>query len=44
MIMCVDTCIYRMARLLSTLPVGKDMEQLLNYYFKDMLMSASVRR
>ena len=33
---------YRMVRLLSTLPVGKDMEQLLNYYFNIMLMSASV--
>ena len=36
--------IYRMVGLLSTLPVGKDMEQLLNYYFNIMLMSASVRR
>ena len=33
-----------MAELLSTLPVGKDMEQLLNYYLNNMLMSASVRR
>ena len=35
---------YRMAGLRSTLPVGKDMEQLLNYYLNNMLMSASVRR
>ena len=35
---------YRMARLLSTLPVGEDMEQLLNYYLNNMLMSASVGR
>ena len=35
---------YRMAGLLSSLPVGKDMEQLLNYYLNNMLMSASVRR
>ena len=35
---------YRMARLLSTLPVGEDMEQLLNYYLNNMLMSASVKR
>ena len=35
---------YRMARLLSTLPVGKDMEKLLNYYLNNMLMSTSVRR
>ena len=35
---------YRMVQLLSTLPVGRDMEQLLNYYFSNMLMSASVRR
>ena len=35
---------YRMAGLLSTLPVGKDMEQLFNYYFSNMQMSASVRR
>ena len=34
---------YRMEGLLSTLPVGKDMEQLLNY-LNNMLMSASVRR
>ena len=33
---------YRMARLLSTLPVRKDMEQLLNYYLNNMLMSTSV--
>ena len=33
---------YRMAGLLSTLPVGKDMEQLLNYYWNNMLMSISV--
>ena len=33
---------YRMAGLLSTLPVGKDMEQLLNYYWNNMLMSTSV--
>ena len=32
-----------MARLLSTLPVGKDMEQLLNYYFNIVPMSASLR-
>ena len=35
---------YRLARLLSTLPVRMDMEQLLNYYLNNMLMSASVRR
>ena len=35
---------YRMAELLSSLPVRMDMEQLLNYYFSNMLMSASVRR
>ena len=35
---------YRMAELLSTLPVRRDMEQLLNYYFIHTLMSASVRR
>ena len=34
---------YRVAEFLSTLPVGMDMEQLLNYYFSNMLMSASVR-
>ena len=44
MIICVDIYMYRMARLLSTLPVGKDMEQLLNYYFSNMQMPASVRR
>ena len=38
------TCIYRMARLLSALPVRKDMEKLLNYYFSNMHMSTSVRR
>ena len=35
---------YRMARLLSTLPVGMDMEQLLNYYLNNMLMSAFLRQ
>ena len=35
---------YRMAGLLSTLPVGKDMEQLLNYYLNNMLMSAFLRQ
>ena len=35
---------YRMAGLLSILPVGEDMEQLLNYYFNIMQMSTSVRR
>ena len=35
---------YRMVQLLSTLPVRRDMEQLLNYYFIHMLMSASARR
>ena len=35
---------YRMARLLSTLPVGEDMEQLLNYYWNNMLMSAFLRQ
>ena len=33
-----------MARLLSTLPVGMDMEQLLNYYLNNMLMSAFLRQ
>ena len=36
--------IYRMARLLPTLPVGKDMEQWLNYYLNNMLMSAFLRQ
>ena len=35
---------YRMAGLLSTLPVGMDMEQLLNYYLNIMLMSAFLRQ
>ena len=35
---------YRMARLLSTLPVGEDMEQLLNYYLNNMLMSAFLKQ
>ena len=35
---------YRLARLLSTLPVGKDMERLLNYYLNNMLMSAFLRQ
>ena len=35
---------YRMARLLSTLPVGKDMEKLLNYYLNNMLMSGFLRQ
>ena len=35
---------YRMARLHSSLPVGKDMEQLLNYYLNNMLMSAFLRQ
>ena len=39
---CFCTC--RKVRLLSSLPVRKDMEQLLNYYFNIMLMSASVLR
>ena len=29
-----DCVLYRMVRLLFTLPAGKDMDQLLNYYFK----------
>ena len=29
-----DCVLYRMVRLLFTLPAGKDMNQLLNYYFK----------
>ena len=35
---------YRMVRLLSSLPVGMDMEQLLNYYLNNMLMSAFLRQ
>ena len=36
---------YRMVGLLFTLPAGKDMDQLLNYYFKENTqMSISVRR
>ena len=35
---------YRMAALLSTLPVGKEMKQLSKCYFSNMQMLASVRR
>ena len=36
---------YRMVRLLSTLPAGKDMDQLLKYYFKQSTqISVSVGR
>ena len=40
-----DCVLYRMVRLLFTLPARKDMDQLLNYYFKqNTQMSISVRR
>ena len=40
-----DYILYRMVRLLFTLPAGKDMDQLLNYYFKqNTQMSTSVGR
>ena len=40
-----DCVLYRMVRLLFTLPARKDMDQLLNYYFKqNTQMSTSVRR
>ena len=39
-----DNVLYRMVRLLFTLPARKDMDQLLNYYFKqNTQMSTSVR-
>ena len=40
-----DCVLYRMVRLPFTLPARKDMDQLLNYYFKqNTQMSVSVRR
>ena len=40
-----DYVLYRMVRLLFTLPAGMDMDQLLNYYFKqNTQMSTSVGR
>ena len=40
-----DCVLYRMVRLLFTLPARKDMDQLLNYYFKqNAQMSISVGR
>ena len=40
-----DCVLYRMVRLLFTLPARKDMDQLLNYYFKqNTQMSTSVQR